>query len=178
MNKSETALTIDHSYQVSPKSVWRFVRRRFFENLTYFSMAAILGFAMTCIFNKNQQASSTDHYREVWPISAKRCTRRRRFKSLVKERPFELSVAILDDVIIWFRQKMLQSDRLVDTFDLIYDMTIFGQKWKLTPIWPLGPRPFLTQGSPYEQIWNSVNYRSFIPSFVEIGLAVRENNIF
>ncbi len=48
MNKSETALTIDHSYQVSSKSARRFVRR-FFENLTYFSMAAILDLAMTSI---------------------------------------------------------------------------------------------------------------------------------
>ncbi len=66
-----------------------------------------LGFGDDLHFNKNEQASSTDHYREVWPISAKRFTRRRRLKYLVKERPFDLSAAILDDVIVWFRQQML-----------------------------------------------------------------------
>ena len=50
------------------------------------------------------------------------------------EQLFELLEVILDDVIIRFRQKMLQSDRLVDTFDLIYDTTIYGQKSNLTPI--------------------------------------------
>ena len=40
-------------------------------------------------------------------------------------RRFERSAAILDDVTIRFRQKINQSYRLVDTFDLIYDMTIF-----------------------------------------------------
>ncbi len=69
-----------------------------------------------------------DHNCEVWPPLAKRFLWRFFFKSLIKERPFDLSAAILDDITIRFRQKMHQSDRLVDTFNLIYDMTIFGQK--------------------------------------------------
>ncbi len=154
----------------------RFVRR-FFENLTYFSTAAILDLATTSILPKMNKLHPV-YYRKVWPISAKRFPRIRHLKSLVKERPFDLSAAILDDVIIWFRQKMLQTDRLVDIFDLIYYMAIYVQKLNLTPIWRLGPSPFLTQGPPYEQIWNSVNYRSFIRSFVEIGQAVCEKKIF
>ncbi len=38
---------------------------------------------------------------------------------------FDVSVAILDDPI---STRMRQSDRHVDTFDLIHDMTIFGEK--------------------------------------------------
>ncbi len=154
------------------------VCEKIFEEFDLLFNGGHLGFGDDLHFNKNEQASPTDHYREVWSISAKRFTRRRRLKSLIKERPFDLSAAILDDVIIWFRQKMLQSDCLVDTFDLIYYMAIFGQKWNFTTTWPLGPCPVLTQGPPYEQIWNSSNYQSFIPGFVEIGQAVCEKTIF
>ncbi len=52
MNKSEIAVTINHSYRVSSKSARQFVRRRFFDNLTYFSMAAILDMVMTSILTK------------------------------------------------------------------------------------------------------------------------------
>ncbi len=141
MNIYETALTIDHSDQVSSKSALTVCEKKIFWDLKLLFHGGHLGFADDLHFNKNEQTSPTDHYREIWPISAKRFTRRRRLKSLIKERPFDLSAAILDDVITWFRQKMIQSDRLVDTFDLIYDMTIFGQIWNLTPT---RPRPFLT----------------------------------
>ncbi len=103
-------------------------------------------------FYKSEKASPMDHNYEVWPSWAKRFVWRRFLKSQNKERPFDLSAAILEKIILRFRQKMVPSDRLVDIFDLIYDMTIFGQKSNLTPIWPPGARPFLTQGPPYEQI--------------------------
>ncbi len=84
-------------------------------------------------FNKTEKALPINHNCEVWPPMAKRFVWRRHLKSLIKERPCDLSAAILDDVIIRFRQKQPKSDCLIDTFDLIYYMTIFGEKWNLTP---------------------------------------------
>ncbi len=129
-------------------------------------------------FYKSENASPIYHPYEVCLLSAQWCLIRRRLKSLTKGWPFDLSAAILDDVIIRFQQKMFQSNRLINSFDLIYDMTTFGQKSNLTPIWPPGPRPFFTRGSWFEQLWKSMSGRSFIPSFVKIGLAVREKKIF
>ncbi len=89
-------------------------------------------------FNKFEKASPKNHNCEVWPSWTKRFVWRRIFKSLLKERHFYLLAAILDDVIIRFQQKLHQSDRLINIFNLVYDMTIFGQKSNLTPIWPPG----------------------------------------
>ncbi len=72
---------------------------------------------------------------EVLPSWAKLCVWKRILKSQNKERPFHLSAAILEKIIIRFRQKMVPIDRLVDTFDLIYDTTKFGQLWNLTFTW-------------------------------------------
>ncbi len=155
MNKSERAINIDHSYQVSLKSSRRFMRRFVWEFDLLFN-GSHFGFGDDLHFKKNEQASHTDHYHEVWPISAKLFTRRC-LKYLVKEQPFDLTAAILDDLIIWFRQTMLQSDRLVDTFDLIYYMTIFFQKWNLTPIWPLGPHLILTGGHHMNKSETAIN---------------------
>ncbi len=89
-------------------------------------------------FNKFENASPKNHNCEVWPSWTKRFVWRRIFKSLLKERHFYLLAAILDDVIIRFQQKLHQSDRLINIFNLVSS--------NLTPIWPPGYAHFWPQG--------------------------------
>ncbi len=73
-----------------------------------------------------------------------------------KKRHFDLSAAILDDIMTQLWQQSYQSNRLIAIFDLIYDMTIFGQKLNLTP----RTTPIFDPGSWFQQSWKPFRHRS------------------